>query len=177
MRTLINSLVIASAVLINVIGAGSAQAADNADARLKELNLALPEIPVSVGNYVGVVQVGNLLYVSGNTHGPVGPKGKLGREISIEQGYESSRQLALRELSIVRSYLGSLNRIKKVVKVLGMVNSADGFGDQPKVIDGFSDTMVAVFGDKIGTHARSTVGVAGVPGNNPVIIEMILEIE
>jgi enamine deaminase RidA (YjgF/YER057c/UK114 family) len=118
-----------------------------------------------------------LLYISGNTHGPIGPKGKLGREVSIEQGYESSRQIALRELSILRSYLGSLDRVKKVVKVLGMVNSVDGFGDQPKVIDGFSDTMVSVFGEKIGKHARSTIGVAGVPGNNPVLIEMILEIE
>ena len=118
-----------------------------------------------------------MLYISGNTHGPIGPKGKLGREVSIEQGYESSRQIALRELSILRSYLGSLDRVKKVVKVLGMVNSVDGFGDQPKVIDGFSDTMVSVFGEKIGKHARSTIGVAGVPGNNPVLIEMILEIE
>ncbi len=177
MRTMINSLMVTSALLIGLMSAGYAQAADKVDARLKELNLILPEIPQSVGNYVGVIQVGNLLYVSGNTHGPVTPKGKLGREVSIEQGYESSKQIALRELSIVRSYLGSLDRVKKVVKVLGMVNSVDGFGDQPKVIDGFSDTMVAVFGDKIGKHARSTVGVAGVPGNNPVIIEMILEVE
>jgi len=177
MRIHINSLMIATAVMLHVIGAGQTLAADNADTRLQELNLVLPDIPVSVGNYVGVVQVGNLLYVSGNTHGNIGPKGKLGHDVSIEQGYESSKQIALRELSIVRSYLGSLNRVKKVVKVFGMVNSIDGFGDQPKVIDGFSDMMVAVFGDKIGKHARSTVGVAGVPGNNPVIIEMVLEIE
>ena len=177
MRIQMNRLIIATAVLINVIGAGQALATDNADARLKELNLVLPDIPVSVGNYVGVVQVGNLLYVSGNTHGPIGPKGKLGRDVSIEQGSESSKQIALRELSIVRAYLGSLNRVKKVVKVFGMVNSIDGFGDQPKVIDGFSDIMVAVFGDKIGKHARTTVGVAGIPGNNPVIIEMVMEIE
>lgn len=177
MRTLMNGLLIRSVLLICLTGSGYAHAAENVNTRLKELNLALPDVPEAVGNYVGVVQVGNLLYVSGNTHGPVGPKGKLGRELSIEQGYESSRQIALRELSILRSHLGSLDRVKKVVKVLGMVNSADGFSDQPKVIDGFSDVMVAVFGDKIGKHARSTVGVAGIPGNNPVIIEMILEIE
>lgn len=177
MRTLMNSLVVASTLMVSMIGAGNAQAADNAEARLKALNITLPEVPASVANYVGVVQVGSLLYISGNTHGPIGPKGKLGREVSIEQGYESSRQIALRELSILRSYLGSLDRVKKVVKVLGMVNSVDGFGDQPKVIDGFSDTMVSVFGEKIGKHARSTIGVAGVPGNNPVLIEMVLEIE
>lgn len=177
MRTMINSLMITSALLIGLMSAGYAQAADKIDARLKELSLILPEIPQSVGNYVGVIQVGNLLYVSGNTHGAVSPKGKLGREVTIEQGYESAKQIALRELSIVRSHLGSLDRVKKVVKVLGMVNSVDGFGDQPKVIDGFSDTMVAIFGDKIGKHARTTVGVAGIPGNNPVIIEMILEVE
>jgi len=177
MRTMINSLMITSALLIGLMSAGYAQAADKIDARLKELSLILPEIPQSVGNYVGVIQVGNLLYVSGNTHGAVSPKGKLGREVTIEQGYESAKQIALRELSIVRSHLGSLDRVKKVVKVLGMVNSVDGFGDQPKVIDGFSDTMVAIFGDKIGKHARTTVGVADLPGNNPVIIEMILEVE
>ena len=115
MRIHINSLMIATAVMLHVIGAGQTLAADNADTRLQELNLVLPDIPVSVGNYVGVVQVGNLLYVSGNTHGNIGPKGKLGHDVSIEQGYESSKQIALRELSIVRSYLGSLNRVKKVL--------------------------------------------------------------
>jgi enamine deaminase RidA (YjgF/YER057c/UK114 family) len=80
-------------------------------------------------------------------------------------------------LSKVRAALGSLDRVKRVVKVLGMVNSADGFGDQPKVINGFSDLIVEVFGESIGKHARSAVGMAGLPGNSPVEVEMILEVE
>jgi enamine deaminase RidA (YjgF/YER057c/UK114 family) len=103
--------------------------------------------------------------------------GKVGRELSIEQGYQAARETGLNLLATTRAALGSLDRVKRVVKVLGMVNSADGFGDHPKVINGFSDLMVEVFGEEIGKHARSAVGMAGLPVGIPVEIEMVLEVE
>jgi enamine deaminase RidA (YjgF/YER057c/UK114 family) len=95
----------------------------------------------------------------------------------VEQGYQAARQAGLITLARARAVLGSLDRVKRVVKVFGMVNSADGFGDQPKVINGVSDLMVEVFGEAIGKHARSAVGMAGLPGNAPVEVEMIVEVE
>ncbi len=126
----------------------------SAEARLKEKNITLPKTTSPLANYVGAVRTGNLLFVSG-----------LAREVG----------LAL--LATVRANLGSLDKVRRVVKVLGMVNSADGFGDQPKVINGFSDLMVEVFGESIGKHARSAVGMGGLPVNIPVEIEMVLEVE
>jgi enamine deaminase RidA (YjgF/YER057c/UK114 family) len=152
-----------------------------AEARLKELNLTLPQPPTPVANYVGAVRVGSLLFVSG--HGPLrrdgqpSTRGKVGRDLSVEQGYQVAREVGLSLLATARATLGSLDKIKRVVKVLGMVNSADGFGDQPSVINGFSDLMVQVFGETIGKHARSAVGMAELPMGIPVEIEMILEVE
>src|SRR5262245_4664672 len=150
-----------------------------AETRLKELNITLPTPPTPMANYVGAVRTGNLLFLSG--HGPMrlddkSGRGKLGRELTVEQGYAAAREVGLNLLATTRATLGSLDRVKRVVKVLGMVNSADGFGDQPKVINGFSDLMVEVFGDA-GKHARSAVGMAGLPVNIPVEIEMVLEVE
>lgn len=148
------------------------------EARLKEKNIALPAESPPIGNYVNTVQVGNLLFVSGTTSGPQwNPKGKVGKDLTVEQGYDAARQAGLITLARVRAALGSLDRVKRVVKVLGMVNSADGFGVQPKVVNGFSDLLVEVFGDAIGRHARSAVGMAGLPGNAPVEVEIILEVE
>jgi enamine deaminase RidA (YjgF/YER057c/UK114 family) len=158
-------------------GGAIAQGAPSAESRLKELNIVLPQPPTSIANFVGAVRTGNLLYLSGNTPGPQGPQGKVGRDLTVEEGYESARQAGLRILATTRASLGSLDRVKRVVKVFGMVNSADGFGGQPKVIDGFSDLMVQVFGEAIGKHARSAVGMAGLPNNAPVEVEMILEVE
>jgi enamine deaminase RidA (YjgF/YER057c/UK114 family) len=122
--------------------------------------------------------VGNLLFMAGNTAGvDWTPKGKVGRDVTVEQGYQAARQTGLIMLSKVRAALGSLDKVKRVVKVLGMVNSADGFGDQPKVMNGFSDLMVEVFGEQIGRHARSAVGMAALPSNASVEVEMILEVE
>jgi enamine deaminase RidA (YjgF/YER057c/UK114 family) len=151
-----------------------------AEARLKEKNIALPAQATPLANYVGAVRVGNLLFVSG--HGPLRDgkavtRGKVGRELSLEQGYQVAREVGLNLLATTRTTLGSLDKVKRVVKVLGMVNSADGFGDQPKVINGFSDLMVEVFGEAIGKHARSAVGMAELPMGIPVEIEMILEVE
>jgi len=150
-----------------------------ADARLQELGIELPEPPAPVANYVRYVQVGNLLYLAG--HGPHRPgapnyAGSVPTDVSVEQAYEAARSVGLNLLASTREALGSLDRVKRVVKVLGMVNSAPGFGDQPRVINGFSDLMVEVFGEA-GKHARSAVGMAGLPMRIPVEIEMILEVE
>src|SRR3989441_6648280 len=97
--------------------------------------------------------------------------------VTVEQGYQVAREVGLALLATIRASVGSLDRIKRVVKVLGMVNSAEGFGDQPRVVNGFSDLMVEVFGDAIGKHARSAVGMAELPMGIPVEIEMVLEVE
>lgn len=152
-----------------------------AEARLKDLAITLPTPATPVANYVGAVRVGNLLFVSG--HGPIrtdgkpSTTGKLGRDLTVEQGYAAAREVGLSLLATTRAALGGLDRVKRVVKVLGMVRSAEGFGDQPKVINGFSDLMVEVFGEAIGKHARSAVGMAELPMGIPVEIEMVLEVE
>ena len=152
----------------------------SAEARIKELGLSLPQPPKPGGNYIPGVRVGNLLYLSG--HGPSrvdgvpAARGKVGRDLSVEEAYKVARDVGINLLGTARSLLGSLDKVKRVVKVLGMVNSAEGFGDQPKVINGFSDLMVEVFGEN-GRHARSAVGIAELPMGIPVEIEMILEVE
>jgi enamine deaminase RidA (YjgF/YER057c/UK114 family) len=149
------------------------------EARLKELGIELPSPPAPVANYVRFVQVGNLLFLSG--HGPERdgtdlPLGKVPTQVSVEQAYQAARSTGLNLLASAREALGDLDRVKRVVKVLGMVNSAEGFGGQPAVINGFSDLMVEVFGDA-GKHARSAVGMAALPMGIPVEIEMILEVQ
>ena len=151
-----------------------------AETNLKAKNIALPTPPSPMANYVGAVRVGNLLFVSG--HGPMRDgkpvaRGKVGKDLSTEQGAQVAREVGLNLLATVRAQLGSLDKVKRIVKVLGMVNATDDFGEQPKVINGFSDLMVEVFGETIGKHARSAVGMASLPNNIPVEIEMILEVE
>jgi len=152
----------------------------SAEARIKEMGLALPPPPKPGGNYVPGVRVGNLLFLSGHGPGRVdgvpSARGKVGRDLSIEDGYKVAREVGINLLGTAKALLGSLDKVKRVVKVLGMVNSAEGFGDQPKVINGFSDLMVEVFGEN-GRHARSAVGMAELPSGIPVEIEMILEVE
>ena len=151
-----------------------------AETRIKDLGITLPQPAKPVGNYIPGVRVGNLLYLSG--HGPVRvdgqptARGKVGRDLSTEEAYKIAREVGINLLGSARVILGSLDKVKRIVKVLGMVNSADGFGDQPKVINGFSDLMVEVFGEN-GRHARSAVGMAELPMGIPVEIEMILEVE
>jgi len=152
----------------------------SAEGRIKELGLTLPDPPKPGGNYVPAVRVGNLLFLSG--HGPSrvegkpSARGKVGRDLSTEDGYKVAREVGVNLLGTARAMLGSLDKVKRIVKVLGMVNSAEGFGEQPKVINGFSDLMVEVFGEQ-GRHARSAVGMAELPSGIPVEIEMILEVE
>jgi enamine deaminase RidA (YjgF/YER057c/UK114 family) len=152
----------------------------SAEAKLKELGITLPTPAKPMGNYVPGVRVGNLLFLSG--HGPIHvegkplARGKVGRDLTTEDAYKIAREVGVNLLGSARSILGSLDRVKRVVKVLGMVNSAEGFGDHPKVINGFSDLMIEVFGEN-GRHARSAVGMAALPSGIPVEIEMILEVD
>jgi enamine deaminase RidA (YjgF/YER057c/UK114 family) len=151
----------------------------NAEQKLKELGITLPESPKPLANYVRAVRTGNLLFVSG--HGPYNDGktlilGKLGKEITIEEGYKTARNVALNCLSSIRASLGSLDKVKRVVKLLGMVNCTGDFKDQPKVMNGASDLLVEVFGEA-GRHARSAVGMQALPNQIPVEIEMILEVE
>ncbi len=146
--------------------------------KLKELGISLPAPPKPLANYVPAVRAGNLLFVSG--HGPYNDgktmvSGKLGKELTIEEGYKTARNVALNCLASVKATLGDLNKVKRVGKLLGMVNCTEDFKDQPKVINGASDLLVEVFGDA-GRHARSAVGMQSLPNGIPVEIEMILEV-
>ena len=152
----------------------------NPEAKLKELGISLPEMSKPVANYVKYVQTGKLIYLSG--HGPKNNKGeditgKVGDGISIEQGYEAARACAIQLLATLKDATGGdLNHVKRIVKILGMVNCTNTFTDQPKVMNGCSDLLVAVFGEK-GKHARSAVGMNALPNNIVVEIEMIVEVE
>ncbi len=151
----------------------------SAEQKLKELGLSLPPSPKPIGNYVLAVKTGSFLFTSG--HGPyndgkVKLLGKVGRELTVEEGYQVARNVGLNCLASVKAILGDLDKVKRVVKVLGMVNCTDDFKDPPKVINGCSDLLVAVFGEA-GKHARSAVGVSALPGQIPVEIEMVLEVD
>ena len=163
---------------VTVLTAYSMQA-QNPEERLKEKGIVLTTPSAPVANYVNVVRVGNLLFLSGK--GPGKPDGsyvigKVGKDLTIEQGYEAARLAAISHLSVLKTELGDLNKVKRIVKVLGMVNCTDDFKDQPKVINGYSDLMVEIFGDK-GKHARSAVGMGSLPLGIAVEVEVIVEIE
>ncbi|GGE60803.1 RidA family protein [Priestia taiwanensis] len=145
----------------------------NPESKLKELGIELPAIRPSVGNYVSCVRTGNLLFTAGQ--GVDQYHGKLGKELHVQDGYMAARLCMLNLLSVIRHELGDLNKVKRIVKILGFVNSAEDFTSQPKVLDGASDLLVEVFGEK-GKHGRSAVGMAQLPNNTAVEIEMIVEI-
>lgn len=142
--------------------------------KLVELGLKLPPLRKAAGNYVSCVRVGNLIFTSGQ--GTDEYRGKLGDDATVEYGYEAARQCMLNLLSVVKHEVGELSKVKRVVKILGFVNSTPDFTDQPKVMNGSSDLLVQIFGEK-GKHGRSAVGMAQLPHNNAVEVEMILEIE
>lgn len=151
----------------------------DAESRLQELKIELSVPGKPVANYVHVVRSGNLLFLAGK--GPSDPKGvyvtgKVGKDLTIEQGQEAARLTAINQLAVLKAELGSLNKVKRIVKVLGMVNCEADFKDHPKVINGFSDLMVEVFGEK-GKHARSAVGMCSLPLNMAVEIELVVEVE
>ncbi len=149
------------------------------EARLKELGIDLPPAITPVANYVPAVVTGNLVFLSG--HGPVKEDGtlvtgKVGADLTVEEGYETARLIAMGLLGSLKAQIGDLDRVKRIVKLLGLVNCTAEFTDQPKVINGASDFLVEVFGGK-GKHARSAVGTNALPMNISVEIEMIVEIE
>lgn len=151
----------------------------SAERRVQELHLTLPNPPKPVAKYKPAVLLGNALYVSG--HGPYKTDGKLitgrvGADLTLEQGKEAARVTGLAILATVRNTIGSLDKIKRLVKTLGMVNSTPDFKDHPQVINGFSELMAEVFGDDEGVGARSAVGMGSLPGNIPVEVECIFEV-
>ena len=151
----------------------------SAEKRLKALHIDLASVSPPVANYVNAVRTGNLLFLAGKG-GPPGadgkrPQGKVGREFTVEQAYREARATGLELLAVMRHELGSLDRVKRVVKVLGMVNAVPEFQDHPKVINGCSDLFVEVFGER-GKHARSAVGMGSLPMQIPVEIECIVEV-
>jgi enamine deaminase RidA (YjgF/YER057c/UK114 family) len=153
--------------------------AQDPEAKLKEKGIVLTPPSKPVANYVNAVRVGNLLFLAGK--GPTKPDGtnitgKVGKDLTIEQGYEAARLTAINHLAVLKAELGDLNKVKRIVKVLGMVNCTDDFKDQPKVINGYSDLMVEIFGDK-GKHARSAVGMNALPMAIAVEVEVIVEVE
>jgi len=149
------------------------------EARLKDMGIELPPAVTPVANYVPAVRTGNLIFLSG--HGPFKEDGslitgKVGADLTIEQGYETARRVAIGLLGSLKAVIGDLDRVNRFVKLLGLVNCTAEFADQPKVINGASDLFVEVFGDK-GKHARSAVGTNALPLNIAVEIEMIVEVE
>lgn len=146
------------------------------EAHLQELGIELPKAVQPVATYVRYVQTGNLLFISGTGPTESAPKGKLGQDLTIEQGYAVAREVGLQIIATAKAALGDLDRVKRVVKVLGMVASAPDFYDQPKVMNGCSDLFVEVFGEK-GRHTRSAVGFVALPTNIAVEIECTFEVE
>lgn len=148
--------------------------------KLKDLGITLLEETVPRSNYVKTVQVGKTLYLAG--HLPLREdrsiiKGKLGKNLSIEDGYHASRRAGINMISTLKHALGDLSRVKKIVRLYGMVNATQDFVDHPKVINGASDVFVEVFGEKVGKHTRAAVGMASLPVDMAVELELIVEIK
>ncbi|HET6468378.1 MAG TPA: RidA family protein [Geminicoccaceae bacterium] len=149
------------------------------EARLKELGIELPPATGPMANYVNAVRTGNLLFLAGK--GPIYAdgsmaRGKVGADVTVEEAYGHARQTGINLIAAMRAELGSLDAVRRIVKVLGMVNAVPEFADQPKVINGCSDLFVEVFGEK-GRHARSAVGMGSLPNNITVEIEAIVEVK
>jgi enamine deaminase RidA (YjgF/YER057c/UK114 family) len=151
----------------------------NAEARIKELGLTLPAAPKPVANYVPAARAGSLLFLSGvlpSRDGKLLVEGKLGRDLTVEQGYEAAKAAVLNALANMKQELGSLDRVRRILRVVGHVASHEGFVQHPAVINGASDLLVAVFGEA-GRHSRVALGAAELPMNAPVEIEMIVEVD
>ena len=151
---------------------------DDVEARLEQLGISLPLPPKPVANYVPAVRTGNLIFLAGA--GPRKPDGsfitgKVGTDLDLEQAYQAARLTGITLLSVLKAEIGDLDKVKRIVKVLGMVNADPSFAQHPKVMNGFSDLMVEVFGER-GKHARSAVGMGSLPFGIPVEIEMVVEV-
>ncbi|WP_425392234.1 RidA family protein [Ekhidna sp.] len=147
--------------------------------KIASMGIQLVEPAAPVANYVNAVRTGNLIFMAGK--GPSLPEGgyvtgKVGEDLTIEEGYEAAKLVAAAQLSALKAEIGDLNKVVRIVKVLGMVNCTSDFGNQPEVINGFSDTMVEVFGER-GKHARAAVGMGSLPRSIAVEIEMIVEVQ
>jgi enamine deaminase RidA (YjgF/YER057c/UK114 family) len=161
------------------VKAQSNAASNTIEQRLTELGIELPEPSSPVANYVNAVTTGNLVFLAGK-----GPKkadgeyitGKVGADLTEEQGYEAARIAGINQLAALKAEIGNLDRVVRIVKVTGMVNCTPDYGNQPEVVNGFSDLMVEVFGEK-GKHARAAVGMGSLPRNIAVEVEMVVEIE
>ena len=169
-KYLITLVILSSIIVLN---------AQTPEEKLKAKGIVLTTPGPPVANYVNAVRVGNLLYLAGK--GPSKPDGtyitgKVGKDLTIEQGYEAARLTAIAHLSVLKAELGDLSKVKRIVKVLGMVNCTEDFKDQPKVVNGYSDLMVEIFGEK-GKHARSAVGMYALPSGIAVEVEVIVEVE
>ena len=145
--------------LLTIILSAAVSRGQDAEQKLKEKGIELTTPSTPLANYVNVVRTG-----------------KVGKDLTIEQGYEAARIVAINHLAVLKAELGDLNKVKRIVKVLGMVNCEGNFTDHPKVINGYSDMMVAVFGEK-GKHARSAVGMGSLPNNIAVEVEVVVEVE
>lgn len=181
MRNLSQSILLLAVLVISTLACDNLPQPEkdyDPEAKLEELGITLPEPPQPVANYVNGVQAGNLIFLAGK-----GPRyadgteitGKVGQDVTIEEGYEGARLTAINQLAVLKAMLGNLNRVKRIVKVLGMVNCDPSFVEQPKVINGFSDLMVEVFGER-GKHARAAVGMASLPRGQSVEIELVVEV-
>lgn len=154
-------------------------AADSADKRLAELGIVLPEASEPAGQYTNFVEVNGLLFVSGkgpSTVKGVKPRGKLGKDFTTEQGYQYARLAGIEVLAVLKSALGSLDKVKRVIKVQGYVNADPAFEEHPKVLNGCSELFIAVFGDR-GKHVRSVQGVNSLRDNLPVVVDTIFEVD
>ena len=151
----------------------------SAEARIKSLGITLPPGSSPAANYVNAVRTGNLLFIAGKAPLPEDgrlPKGRLGREYTVEQGYRFARTAALDIIAVMRNELGSLDRVARVVEIMGFLNAVPEFEDHPKVLNGCSDLLVEVFGER-GVHARSVLGASSLRGGLPVILKAVVEIE
>jgi enamine deaminase RidA (YjgF/YER057c/UK114 family) len=178
MKSLTQSIIFLLAVTFSYSVA--AQGSYNPEQKLKDMGIEIKEKAPSASKIVSAVRTGNLVFLSG--HGPTRPDGtnvvgKLGADLSVEQGQEAARLTGIQLLTSLKAEIGDLNKVKRVVKVLGMVNCTPDFVQSPAVINGFTDLMLEVFGEEKGKHARSAVGMVSLPNGIAVEIEMIVEIE
>lgn len=151
----------------------------NVNDRIAELGIEIPKAPSPIASYIPSQRTGNLIYVSGQDckkDGVLLYEGKLGKDLSIQEGSEAAKQCILNSLAIVQEQIGDLNKVIKIIKLTGFVNSADGFVEQPYVINGASNLLEELFGER-GKHARAALGSNELPFNTPVEIEMIVEVE
>ncbi len=179
MKKLTKNIFLPLFLVLTTAAFSQSQSKSDPENRIKVLGIQLTEPTAPTANFLKAVRIGNLVYLSG--HGPDKPEGgqitgKVGSELTLEQAQQAARQVGISLLSSLKKEIGNLNKVKRIVKVLGMVNCIPSFEKHSQVINGFSDLMVEVFGEN-GKHARSSIGLSSLPANIPVEIEMIVELK